>query len=78
MTIIGVRRRLGRLERSDGPGTGLAAALEEGWRRARAGLPPPAPPTAEELDAMLPSLRGAWQRLLEGRHRVADHVATTG
>jgi len=80
MTISGVRRRLGRLEQAGGGLSGLAAALQEGWRRARAGLPPAArpAPSPAELASMPPSLRGAWQRIIEARQRVADHVASAG
>lgn len=73
MTASGVRRRIGRLEQTDGPATGLAEALAEAHRRARAGLPRRPPPSTDELSVMTPSLRGAWQRLIDARQRVRDH-----
>ena len=77
MTIAGIRRRLGHLEQPNGPMTGLAEALEEARRRARAGLPRRPPPSAEELSLMTPSLRGAWQRIIQAHQRVADYVPAT-
>lgn len=78
VTISGVRRRIGRLERTDGPATGLAETLAEAHRRAREGLPRRPLPSTEELSAMAPSLRGAWQRLIDARQRVRDHDPASG
>lgn len=64
--------RLLRLEHADAGSTGgMAATLTEAWRRHREGIPGRPDPAPDEMERMPSSLRGAWQRLIDGRRQDA-------